>query len=258
MDIKSYRPIRELYEFFLELGKFSMFIKDTFRNFFRRPFENLELMKQCYNVGYKSITLIGLTALIMGVVLTLQTRPVLADFGAEAVLPGMISLSIIREIGPVITALLAAGKISSGFGAEIASMRITEQIDAMEVSGTNPIKFIVVSRVLATTFMLPVLTIFADFIGIYGSYIAINFSGNISRTLFTDQAINVLSFEDIVPAFIKTFIFGFFIGIIGCYKGYYANKGTESVGVAANTAVVVASISIFIIDLFAVQISELF
>ncbi len=258
MDIFSNRLIRELYEFFMDLGKFSAFIHNTFRNFFKPPFEHRELMIQCYNVGYKSIPLIGLTALIMGLVLTLQTRPVLVDFGAQSVLPGMISLSIIREIGPVITALLAAGKISSGFGAEIASMRITEQIDAMEVSGTNPIKYIVVSRVLATTLMLPVLAIFADFVGIYGSYIAINFSGNISLQLFTDQAINVLSFEDIVPAFIKTFVFGFFIGIIGCYKGYYADKGTESVGTAANTAVVVASLSIFIIDLFAVQITELF
>ena len=258
MDIYSNRLIRELYEFFMELGKFSTFIHNTFRNFFKPPFEHRELMKQCYNVGYKSIPLIGLTALIMGLVLTMQTRPVLVDFGAQSVLPGMISLSIIREIGPVITALLAAGKISSGFGAEIASMRITEQIDAMEVSGTNPIKYIVVSRVLATTLMLPVLAIFADFVGIYGSYIAINFSGNISLQLFTDQAINVLSFEDIVPAFIKTFVFGFFIGIIGCYKGYYADKGTESVGTAANTAVVVASLSIFIIDLFAVQIMEIF
>ncbi len=257
MDVKKYGFTEDIYDFFLELGKFTAFLRETFRNFFRPPFEHQEMIKQSYLVGYKSLPLIGLTALIMGLVLTMQTRPVLVDFGAEAVLPGMISLSIIREIGPVITALLAAGKISSGFGAEIASMRITEQIDAMEVSGTNPIKYIVVSRVIATTLMLPLLAIFADFVGIYGSFIAINFSGNISLQLFTDQAINVLSFDDIVPAFIKTFVFGFFIGVIGCYKGYYADKGTESVGVAANTAVVVASLSIFIIDLFAVQIMEM-
>ena len=210
MDLNSNRFTGEIYRFFMELGNFTMFIGSTFRNFFKLPYENQELIKQCYLVGYKSIPLIGLTAFIMGLVLTLQTRPVLAEYGAEALLPGTVSLSIIREIGPVITALLAAGKISSGFGAEIASMRITEQIDAMEVSGTNPVKYIVVSRVLATTLMLPLLSIFADITGVYGSFIAINFNGTISLQLFTDQAINVLTYEDILPGLYQDFHFRIF------------------------------------------------
>jgi phospholipid/cholesterol/gamma-HCH transport system permease protein len=169
----------------------------------------------------------------------------------------MISLSIVTEIGPMITALLAAGKVSSGFGAEIASMKITEQIDAMEVSGTNPMKYIVASRVLASTLVLPLLVVFADIIALFGSYLAINVNSNISLYLFTQQSINVLTYHEIVPAVIKSVVMGFFIGIIGCYKGYYASRGTESVGHAANSSVVAASVSIFITDLFAVQIVEI-
>ena len=245
------------YDFFLELGSFVRFIINTFKSFFRPPYENTELIRHAYTVGNKSVSLIGITAFIMGLVLTMQTRPVLADFGAESLLPGMIALSILREIGPVITALLCAGKISSGFGAEIASMKITEQIDAMEVSGTNPMKYIVASRVIASTLMLPLLVVFADIVGIFGSFVAINFHSSISFALFAEQVRSVLGFEDLIPPLIKSFVFGFFIGIIGCYKGYNASRGTKSVGAAANSAVVVASVSIFIIDLFAVQIMEI-
>jgi len=193
----------------------------------------------------------------MGLVLTLQSRPVMVDFGAESWLPGMISVSIVREIGPVITALICAGKIGSGIGAELGSMRVTEQIDAMEVSGTNPIKYLVVTRVLATTITIPLLVFYSDAISFYGSYVALNLHGYISLPLFISQAFETLHYFDIVPATIKTFFFGFAIGIIGCYKGYYSEKGTQGVGRAANSAVVVSSLVIFIIDLVAVQLSEI-
>ncbi len=257
MNIKDTKPYNLLFNFFLEAGSFIQFFINTFKSFFKPPYENSELIRHAYTVGNKSLSLIGITAFIMGLVLTMQTRPVLADFGAESLLPGMIALSILREIGPVITALLAAGKISSGFGAEIASMKITEQIDAMEVSGTNPMKYIVASRIIATTLVLPLLVIFSDVVGIFGSFVAINFKSSISLALFAEQVRSVLDFEDIIPPLIKSFVFGFFIGLIGCYKGYNANRGTESVGDAANSAVVAASVSIFIIDLFAVQIMEI-
>lgn len=193
----------------------------------------------------------------MGLVLTLQSRPVLVNFGAEALLPGMVSISIIHEIGPVITALLCAGKISSGYGAEIGSMKVTEQIDSMVVSGTNPMSYVVATRVLATTFIVPILVLLGDAIALYGSYIAANINGNISFRLFFSQAFHELGFQDLLPATFKTVIFGFFIGLIGCYKCYTAKRGTEAVGVAANTAVVAASLVIFVIDLLAVQLSEL-
>jgi phospholipid/cholesterol/gamma-HCH transport system permease protein len=170
----------------------------------------------------------------------------------------MVAISIIREIGPVITALICAGKVGSGIGAELASMKVTEQIDAMEVSGTNPFKYLVVTRVIAAMLMLPLLVIFADTVGLFGSYIGVNIMGDVGIRLYFSQAFNHLDFADVFPAFIKTFFFGFAIGIIACYKGYTSNKGTEGVGLAANSAVVVASLCVFIIDLIAVQLASYF
>ena len=143
-------------------------------------------------------------------------------------------------------------------GAELGSMRVTEQIDAMEVSGTNPMNYLVVSRVLATTLMIPILVFYADAVSFYGSYLAVNLRGYISLPLFMNLAFEPLHFYDLIPATIKTFFFGFAIGIIGCYKGYYSQSGTEGVGKAANSAVVVSSLVIFIMDLIAVQLAELF
>ncbi|MFO7844397.1 MAG: ABC transporter permease [Bacteroidales bacterium] len=259
-DIQSDDFIEEptrLQVFFTELGRLSRFTGSFFREFFRYPFETKELIRQSYQMGLSTLPLISITAFIMGLVLTMQSRPVMVDFGAESWLPGMISVSIVREIGPVITALICAGKIGSGIGAELGSMRVTEQIDAMEVSGTNPIKYLVVTRVLATTFTIPILVFYSDAISFYGSYVALNLHGYISLPLFISQAFETLHYFDIIPATIKTFFFGFAIGIIGCYKGYYSENGTQGVGRAANSAVVVSSLVIFIIDLVAVQLSEI-
>jgi phospholipid/cholesterol/gamma-HCH transport system permease protein len=181
----------------------------------------------------------------------------MAQFGAESWLPGMVSVSIVREIGPVITALICAGKIGSGIGAELGSMRVTEQIDAMEVSGTNPMNYLVVTRVLAATFMIPILVLYSDFISFYGSYVAVNMHDFVSLRLFLNLSFDSLHFYDVIPATIKTFFFGFAIGIIGCYKGYFSENGTEGVGKAANSAVVISSLAIFIMDLIAVQLADL-
>ncbi len=193
----------------------------------------------------------------MGLVLTLQSRPTLVKFGAESWLPGMVALSLIREIAPVITALICAGKISSGIGAELGSMKVTEQIDAMEVSAINPYNYLVVTRILACTLMVPILVIFADAVGIIGGYAGINIHGDVNFYRYLTQIIQSLEFSDLLPATIKTFFFGYFIGMIGCYKGFNASNGTESVGRAANSAVVTASLSIFIIDMVAVQLTDL-
>jgi len=136
-------------------------------------------------------------------------------------------------------------------------MRVTEQIDAMEVSGTNPFKYLVVTRVIACIFMLPLLVILADAIGLYASFLGVNIKGIVSWSLYSSQVIDSLNFSDLMPAFIKTFFFGLAIGIIGCYKGYFSDKGTEGVGIAANSAVVVSSLMIFILDLVAVQIADI-
>jgi phospholipid/cholesterol/gamma-HCH transport system permease protein len=170
----------------------------------------------------------------------------------------MVALSVIREMGPAITALIFAGKVGSGIGAELASMNVTEQIDAMQVSGTNPFKYLVVTRVLSATLMLPLLVVFADAVGMFGSFVGVNIKGTTSAYLFCSQVFQILQFGDLFPAFIKTFFFGFAIGVIGCYKGYNSNKGTEGVGKAANSAVVFASLMVFVIDMIAVQITSLF
>lgn len=244
--------------FINEIGDTSRFAGRFFRELFKPRQEFEEFLRQCYWVGYKSLPLVGVTAFIMGLVLTIQSRPTLVEFGAQALLPSMVSVSLVREISPVITALICAGKIGSGMGAELGSMRVTEQIDAMEVSGTNPFRFLIVTRVMATTLMLPMLSSVSNAVSLYGGYLGVNIRGNVSWHLYWTQVFDALSFGDVVPSIIKTFFFGFAIGIVGCYKGYHSKKGTEGVGRSANSAVVVASLMVFIIDLIAVQISDLF
>lgn len=250
--------VQSLKGFFEEVAKLTMFTFRFFREAVKPPYEFNELMKQSYLIGYKSFPLVAITGFIMGLVLTIQSRPTLAEFGAESWLPAMVAVSIIREIGPVITALIFAGKVGSGIGAELASMNVTEQIDAMEVSGINPFKYIVVTRILSATIMLPVLVIVADAISLYGAYIGVNLKGDVSFHLFFLQVFEKLSFMDVFPAIIKTFFFGFAVGLISCYKGYNSNKGTEGVGKSANSAVVYGSLMVFIIDMIAVQITSLF
>jgi phospholipid/cholesterol/gamma-HCH transport system permease protein len=243
--------------FFSDIADFFLFLGRTTREAFSRDFEFKEFFRQCYLIGYKTLPLISITGLIIGLVLTIQSRPALVDFGAESMLPGMVALSIIREMGPVITALICAGKIGSGMGAELGSMKVTEQIDAMEVSATNPMRFLVVTRVLAATLMIPILVLYADALGILGSWAGANIKGDVTFVLFFSQAFSVIDFLDLFPAVIKTFFFGAAIGFVGCYKGYNAGRGTESVGKAANSAVVLSSLLVIIIDLVAVQITDM-
>jgi phospholipid/cholesterol/gamma-HCH transport system permease protein len=243
--------------FLVELANFFLFIRRTIAETFSRDFEFKEFLRQCFQIGNKSLPLISVTGIIMGLVLTIQSRPALAHFGAVSMLPGMVAISLIREMGPVITALICAGKIGSGMGAELGSMRVTEQIDAMEVSSTNPIKFLIVTRVLAATLMIPLLVLYADGLGLLGGWAGTNIKGDVTFVLFFSQAFSQIRFMDFLPALIKTFFFGGVIGLVGCYKGYTAGRGTESVGVAANSAVVLASLLVIIVDLIAVQITDL-
>jgi phospholipid/cholesterol/gamma-HCH transport system permease protein len=254
---KTIEKTQKANRFFLAAGNFFLFVFITTRETFSRQFEFKEFLRQCYLIGNKTLPLISVTGLIMGLVLTIQSRPVLVDFGAVSVLPGMVALSLIREMGPVITALICAGKIGSGMGAELGSMKVTEQIDAMEVSSTNPIRFLVVTRVLAATLMIPLLVLYADALGILGSWAGANIKGDVTFTLFFSQAFRVLDFIDLFPAVIKTFFFGAVIGFVGCYMGYTAGRGTESVGKAANSAVVLSSLLVIIVDLIAVQITDM-
>ncbi len=244
--------------FFVEIGEIAFFAGRFFKEAVKPPFEFKELLRQCYQMGNRSLVLVLVTGFIIGLVLTLQSRPTLIEFGAESWMPDMVGISIVRELGPVITALVCAGRIASGIGAELGSMRVTEQIDAMEVSGTNPFKYLVVTRILAATLMLPLLVIVGDSVALYGSALVENFKGNVSFQLYFNRVFDALAFGDLIPATIKSFFFGFAIGLIGCFKGYYSKKGTAGVGLAANSAVVFTSMLLFVIDFIAVFISDIF
>ena len=254
---KTIEKTQKANAFLSEVADFSLFMVRTTKEAFSGDFEFKEFLRQCYQIGNKTLPLISITGIIIGLVMTIQSRPALVDFGAVSILPGMVALSVIREMGPVITALICAGKIGSGMGAELGSMKVTEQIAAMEVSSTNPMRFLVVTRVLAATLIIPILVLYADALGILGSWAGANIKGDVTFVLFFSQAFSVIDFVDFIPAFIKTFFFGAAIGLVGCYKGYTAGRGTESVGKAANSAVVLASMLVIIIDLIAVQITDM-
>jgi phospholipid/cholesterol/gamma-HCH transport system permease protein len=254
---KTYARADKANSFLSGLGNIALFIGQIIRETFSPHFEFKEFLRQCFQIGYKSLPLIAVTGAIMGIVLTIQSRPALVEFGAVTLLPGMVAVSLIREIGPVVTALICAGKIGSGMGAELGSMKVSEQIDAMEVSATNPFKYLVVTRVLAATLMLPILVIFADAFGLVGSWAGVNIKGNVHLVLFISQAFGSLDFIDFFPSLIKSVVFGTVIGTVGCYKGYTAGRGTESVGIAANSAVVISSLLVIVVDMIAVQITDM-
>ena len=254
---KSRSKTKEASFFLTDVADASIFIARILKETFSKHFEFREFLNQCYQIGYKTLPLISITGAIIGLVLTIQSRPTLVGFGAESMLPGMVAVSLIREMGPVVTALICAGKISSGMGAELGSMKVTEQIDAMEVSSTNPMQFLVVTRVWAATLMIPLLILYADALGIFGSWAGANLKGDVSFVLFFSQAFSSINFIDFLPAFVKSFFFGLVIGLVGTYKGYNAGRGTESVGKAANSAVVLASLLVLIVDMVAVQITDM-
>lgn len=254
--VKSGKSVttKRLDRLFLELFGIYTFIVKFFREAFVPPYELKELIKQCYEVGYKSLPLISMTGFITGIVFTNQSRPSLADFGATSWLPALISIAIIRALAPLVTALIAAGKVGSNIGAELGSMKVSEQIDAMEVSGTNPFKFLVVSRVLATTFMIPMLTMYTAFVALIGAYLNVHQNELTSFTTYFNDIFEAISFLDIFSTLIKSIVFGFTIGITACYKGYHSSKGTEGVGKAANAAVVASMFLIFLEEILVVTV----
>jgi len=248
---------KALHNLLVEMGGLYSFAIRFFREGFKPSYEFAELIRQCFYIGNRTLPLVGMTGFIMGLVITIQSHPSMEAFGAQSWLPSVVSVSLIREIIPVTTALICAGKIGSGIGAELGSMKVTEQIDAMEVSGTNPFKYLVVTRVFATMLMLPLLVIWSDTISLYGSFLGINMKQVVSFHLFTNQIFEKLTFADVMPSIIKALFFGFAIGIIGSFKGYTTKNGTEGVGRAANSAVVLSTFVVFIIDLMAAQIADI-
>lgn len=241
-------------DFFIGLNNVYQFILDFFKELFSWPFEWQEVMNQCYQVGYKTLPLVSLTGFITGLVFTKQSRPSLATFGASSWLPGLIAVAIIRALAPLVTALIAAGKVGSNMGAELGSMKVTEQIDAMEVSATNPFKYLVVTRIVAITLMMPVLVLYTGLIGMLGSYLNVHSNEQTSLIAFFKSAFMSISFLDIFASLFKATVFGFTIGVAGCYQGFNAGNGTRGVGIAANSAVVLAMFMIFMEEMIIVQV----
>ncbi len=239
---------------FVELASVYRFVARFFQEVFLPPYEWKEIINQCFQIGVRSLPLISLTGFIIGIVFTNQSRPSLAELGATALLPALIAVAIVRALAPLVTALIAAGRVGSSIGAELGSMKVTEQIDAMEVSAVNPFKFLVVSRVLATTLMIPALTMYTMVIGLLGGYLNIHQNELTSFKSYFDQVLEATSFLDIFSSVAKSFVFGFTIGIVGCYKGYNSSKGTEGVGKAANSSVVTSMFLVFIEELLILQI----
>jgi phospholipid/cholesterol/gamma-HCH transport system permease protein len=244
--------------FLIQVADIYRFTLRVLKDFFLPPYEWKEIVHQCFVVGNKSLFLITFTGFIAGVVFTKQSRPSLASFGAESWLPSLVSQAVVRSLGPLITGLICAGKLGSNIGAELGSMQVSEQIDAMEVSGTRPFSYLVVSRITATTLMLPLLVIFADVVALIGSFLTVNFFNKSSFQLYFYEVTTNVTYLDVFSSLIKSAFFGFAIGLVGSYAGYHSENGTTGVGKAANAAVVISMILIFVIDLISLQFINLF
>jgi phospholipid/cholesterol/gamma-HCH transport system permease protein len=243
-------------QYFIDVYKAYKFTTRFFKELFKAPLHFREIINQSFEVGLRSLSLITVTGFIIGIVFTKQSRPSLEDFGATSWLPSLIGIAIVRALGPLVTALICAGKVGSSIGAELGSMKVTEQIDAMEVSAINPYKYLVVTRVLATTITVPILALYCSFVGLLGSYVNVHGEEATSLITFYKEAFSTLSFLDIFSSVAKATIFGFTIGIIGCYKGFHAQQGTRGVGKAANQAVVLSMFLVFLEEVVIVQISN--
>jgi phospholipid/cholesterol/gamma-HCH transport system permease protein len=251
------------YIFSRGIDKYFRGIHDAFRftiRFFKEvftwPFHIKEVINQSFVVGIKSLALITVTGFIVGIVFTKQSRPSLDEFGATSWLPSLMGIAIVRALGPLVTALICAGKVGSSIGAELGSMKVTEQIEAMEVSGINPFKYLVVTRVLATTITIPILTFYCSFLALYGAYINVHTHETTSIVSFYQNAFSTIGFLDLFTGLVKSIVYGFTIGVVGCYKGFNASKGTRGVGLAANHAVVLSMFLIFFEEVIIVQLSN--
>ena len=239
------------FEWFGELGIFcSRLVKAALTP----PYEWRELIRQCDAIGARSLPLVALAGAATGVVLSLETRDSLVRFGAKSFLPAIIVFSMIKESGPVITGLVVSGRAGAGIGAELGSMKVSEQLDAMEVSAVDPYKYLAATRVLACTLMVPLLTITATFCGILMGWVANTLSDPISLRLFLEHGFKNVLFSDYIPPILKTSVFGVIIGLVSCFQGMRTRGGTEGVGRTATSSVVLSSLFVILADVLLVRI----
>lgn len=251
---KKYVISRGLDQYFIGVGDAYKFTTRFFRELFKPPFYFRETVNQCFEIGLKALPLITVTGFIIGLVFTKQSRPSLEDFGATSWLPSLMGIAILRALGPLVTSLISAGKVGSSIGAELGSMKVTEQIDAMEVSAINPFKYLVVTRVLASLVTIPLLTFYCIVVGLLGSYVNVNMEEATGFIAYFKGAFSSIGFLDIITSLVKSLFFGFTIAIVGCYKGFNATAGTRGVGRAANQAVVLSMFLIFLEEMLIVQV----
>lgn len=235
-------------------GKLSIFCFSAIAGLIRKPFYLKSILKQMMEIGYYSLPVVGLTAIFTGAVLALQSYTGFSRFSAESAIAAVVVLSITRELGPVLAGLMVAGRVGASMAAEIGTMRITEQIDALVTLSTNPIKYLVTPRIVASVVMMPCLVIVADIIGVMGGYLISVYSLGFSSEIYLQNTYQYLERIDVTSGLIKSSVFGFIIAIIGCFSGYYSDKGAQGVGKATTNAVVVASILILLSNYFLTKV----
>src|SRR6266849_3900419 len=240
-----------VFEWFGEMG---IFCARLLRAALVPPYEFGEVLRQCDEIGSKSLPLVALAGAATGVVVSLQTRDALARFGAKSFLPAVIVFSIIKESGPIITGLIVSGRVGAGIGAELGSMKVTEQVDAMEASAVDPYKFLVATRVAACILMLPLLTVVSNFCGILMGWVANTLSQPISLRLFFEDGFKNMEFTDYIPPIVTTAVFGLTIGIVACFQGIRTRGGTEGVGRSATSSVVLSSLFVILADVILVRL----
>lgn len=239
---------RPVYKLFVESGLICLLLLRTIRWSFKRPLKISRIFDQMEFIGVKSLFVVVLVSTFTGMVLALQTYTGFRRFGAESMVGAVVALSLCRELGPVLASIMVTARAGSAMAAEIGTMRVTEQIDALEVMAVNPIKYLIVPRIIASLFVVPILTVISDFSGIVGGYLVGVKMLNINEGVYINRTIDLLELNDIYSGLFKSVIFGLLLSLIGCYKGYYTRGGARGVGKATTEAVVLACVIIFIAD----------
>ena len=232
------------------MGDIAQLAIDTVKQSRRTPFEMDAFMAQMDQVGVRSLSIVGITSLFIGMVLALQTAYSLADFGGKLFIGKVVSLSLIRELAPVLMALMVGGRVGAGMTAELGTMKVTEQIDALRALATNPVRKLVVPRVLATTLMFPLLTIVSFMLGTLGGLLIAVGNLHLNSNYYIRSVIETVKYNDLASGIGKTFFFGFAVGLIACYNGLRTSGGADGVGRATTATVVTASITVLIMDFF--------
>jgi len=238
---------------FFQVGEFTFFCGRALRESLRPPWEISEVARQLFEVGWRSLPLIAAAGMAVGAVMSMHTRASMERFGAESLIPTVLALALIKETGPLVTGLLFAGRVGAGIGAELGSMRVSEQVDALESLAVDSFKYLVVTRVVACMIAMPILTTVMNFLGIFGGFVAETAVSGMTFDLYWNRAFASVQFVDYVPSTLKTIVFGFLIGSLSSYLGYYTTGGTAGVGRASTRSVVLASLLLIVVNVVLVK-----